>query len=256
MSLLPIMSLRTAPLTRPLALPRALPSPFLRSASTAPPPPRTPVEPTTFSDKSAPRQVHMRPELIRGMPGAPGGVLGAGPYGTVPRKKSEVPRRAEGGEESFSGPSRPRMMYERPGGRDLPKARSVIPFVLGLGLLGLGWGIFVLQATNAERLASSVTKQVSFQLRNSHEVVAMLGENVTLVDNWWSLNQPWISGTINLMQGRVDLSFRIKGDKAYATVYFTSIRPQEYGSWRIVRYKVIRDDGEVVRLEDKVVRTT
>lgn len=57
------------------------------------------------------------------------------------------------------------------------------------------------------------------------------------------------------------------------TVYFTSIRPQEQGAWRIgkflvhfsssfhlstntrsVRYKVIADDGQVIRLEDQAIR--
>ena len=33
-----------------------------------------------------------------------------------------------------------------------------------------------------------------------HPLIAVLGD-------------PWISGTVNIMQGRVDLKFRVKGDK-------------------------------------------
>lgn len=156
--------------------------------------------------------------------------------------------------EAFEGPSKPRLIYERPGGRELPKVRGTAPFVIALGLLGLGWGLFILHATNSERLSSSVLRQATFQLRNSKEVIALLGENVRLVEEWWALGAPWISGTINLMQGRVDLSFRIRGSKGAGTVYFTSIRPQEQGAWRIVRYKVIADDGQVIRLEDQAIR--
>lgn len=36
-----------------------------------------------------------------------------------------------------------------------------------------------------ERLASSVMRQVQFQLRNSKEVAAVLGDGVRLADNWW-----------------------------------------------------------------------
>jgi hypothetical protein len=35
------------------------------------------------------------------------------------------------------------------------------------------------------------------------------------------------------MQGRVDLKFRIHGDREAGTLYFTSIRPKQEGAWRI-----------------------
>ncbi|WVO13263.1 hypothetical protein L204_100876 [Cryptococcus depauperatus] len=212
-------------------------------ASQSPPPPSQ--EPTTYSSKALPRQLHEHPEIPRGMP----------PLSQKKRATSgPMYRQVEA--EAFSGPSKPRLLYERPsaGRRELPKLKSILPFAMALGLLGLGWGLFILHATNSERLASSVLRQVTFQLRNSKEVIAVLGENVRLVDDWWTLGSPWISGTINTMQGRVDLSFRMKGDKAAGTVYFTSIRPQEHGAWRIVRYKIIADDGEVIRLEKTGMR--
>lgn len=56
------------------------------------------------------------------------------------------------------------------------------------------------------------------------------------------------------MQGRIDLKFRMHGDKDEGTVYFTSIRPQQSAPWRIVRYKLIADSGEQLRLEDKFVK--
>ena len=59
---------------------------------------------------------------------------------------------------------------------------------------------------------------------------------------------------INLMQGRIDLKFRMHGDKGDGTVYFTSIRPQQSAPWRIVRYKLIADNGEQLRLEDKFTK--
>lgn len=40
--------------------------------------------------------------------------------------------------------------------------------------------------TTAERLASSVVRQVTFQLRNSADLSEALGEHVKLETNWWS----------------------------------------------------------------------
>ncbi|TYJ59195.1 hypothetical protein B9479_000184 [Cryptococcus floricola] len=216
--------------------------------------PSTPT-PEIFSSKATPRETLHRPEAFRGMPSSgrtvnPNGAFDANnPHkgkifmGVDPKSKEEV-------YEAFNGPSKPRLIYERPGGRDLPKAKSVVPFVVALGLLGLGWGLFILHATNtgkscvfialpgtnaiAERLSSSVLRQVTFQMRNSPDVMSLLGDNVKLVEEWWALGSPWISGTINLMQGRVDLSARLKGER--------------------LRYKVIADDGTVLRLEDKAGR--
>ncbi len=103
-----------------------------------------------------------------------------------------------------------------------------------LGLVGLGaWGLFILYATNNERYSSSVVRQVSFQLRNSPEVAALLGDHVRFSRNYWGFGEPWIAGGINLMQGRIDVKFRMRGDKQEGTVYFTSIRPTQGAPWRI-----------------------
>lgn len=210
------------------------------------------IQPTTFSEKSAPRQVHERPEKLRGM-GPSSGQFWAKPGEGAGSNSGGGPGRPGPAAEQFGGPSRPRLVYDRPGERELPKLKARWPLYLGFGLAGVGaWAAFVLWATNAERLASSVLRQVTFQLRNSAEVAAALGDNVRLEDSVGGFGPPWISGSINNMQGRVDLSFRVTGSHGAGTVYFTSIRPKQEGAWRIVRYKIITDSGETVRLEDRV----
>jgi hypothetical protein len=42
------------------------------------------------------------------------------------------------------------------------------------------------KTNGTERLASSVVRQVTFQLRNSAELSEALGEHVKLETNWWS----------------------------------------------------------------------
>lgn len=70
-------------------------------------------------------------------------------------------------------------------------------------------------------------RSLTFHLRNSDTVRAVLGTRVKLEEPWYGehpinrlipslktvLGDPWISGNVNTMQGRVDLSFRVTGDK-------------------------------------------
>jgi cytochrome c oxidase assembly factor 1 len=52
--------------------------------------------------------------------------------------------------------------------------------------LGLSWFIIGIKTNGTERLASSVVRQVTFQLRNSADLSEALGEHVKLETNWWS----------------------------------------------------------------------
>lgn len=95
------------------------PLPLRRSAtfrhlSTQPPP-------TSFTAKASPRQTLSHPEELRGMPPHT-------PRTAVNKGKVDIGDRGKGRAEkevfeAFEGPSRPRLIYERPGGRELPKVR-------------------------------------------------------------------------------------------------------------------------------------
>ena len=98
------------------------PPPLSSSASTSAS--RKPIEPTTFADKSSPRQVYERPEQSRGMPPA------SAPSFSKPLTSASAAAAGAGKpvkemtlEEAFSGPSRPRLVYAVPSRkpRDLPR---------------------------------------------------------------------------------------------------------------------------------------
>ncbi|KAG8718854.1 hypothetical protein FRC09_012011 [Ceratobasidium sp. 395] len=115
---------------------------------------------------------------------------------------------------TFDAPSKPRVVHERPVPKDLPVIRSRAPALIALGVLGISaWAGFILYATNQERLASSVTRQVLTQLRASPEVAAVLGRGVSAEPTWWMLGQPYVDGAVNLLQGKVDISLRVKGSE-------------------------------------------
>jgi len=118
------------------------------------------------------------------------------------------------------------------------------------------WGAFILHATNQERLSSSVVQHIvaALQNPNNSKIVETLGEGVALEPVWYMLGEPWIAGGINLLQGKVDVSFRIRGTKGSGTVYFSSIRKTKGSPFTLLRFKLIRDDGEVVWLNDTTVQ--
>lgn len=81
-----------------------------------PPPPADRPKPTVFSAKSSPQQIHNRPEMIRGMPAGstPSWAKGGGPVPAYTRTERG---------DNFAGPSKPRLVYERPGEKELPKLK-------------------------------------------------------------------------------------------------------------------------------------
>ncbi|KAG9090254.1 hypothetical protein FS749_000701 [Ceratobasidium sp. UAMH 11750] len=148
---------------------------------------------------------------------------------------------------TFDAPSKPRVVHERPQPKELPVIRSRAPALIALGILGVSaWAGFIIYATNQERLASSVTRQVLAQLRASPEVEAILGRGVGAEPTRWMLGQPYVDGAVNLLQGKVDISLRVKGSNGAGTVYFTSIRKEKGQPFTILRYKLICDNGVVL----------
>jgi len=68
----------------------------------------------------------------------------------------------------------------------LPRFNSRLPLYIAMATLGLGaWGLFLLHATNSERLASSPLRQITYELRNDERVKEVLGDRVRYAQNWW-----------------------------------------------------------------------
>jgi len=150
----------------------------------------------------------------------------------------------------FSSVAKPGVYYERPRSkRDLPVVESQWRALVALGLAGIaGWGVFLLYATNQERLSSSVVRQILINLRQSDLVLGALGDSARPEPAWYLNGDPWIDGSINTLQGNIDISFRVKGSKGAGTLYFTSIRREKGQPFTILRFKIICDDGKIINL--------
>ncbi|PWN50466.1 DUF1783-domain-containing protein [Violaceomyces palustris] len=128
------------------------------------------------------------------------------------------------------------------------------PILLLAALIAIGsWSTFASFATNKERLSSSVFRSVLIQLKDSEEVKRTLGDPVMLVPS--TFGDPWVSGSVNMMQGKVDISFKIQGPKDTGTAYFTSIRREQNKSFEVLRFLLVTDSGENVSLLSQVGRT-
>ncbi|KZT71248.1 DUF1783-domain-containing protein [Daedalea quercina L-15889] len=147
---------------------------------------------------------------------------------------------------NFTEASKPKQYYRRPE-RDLPPLEKRWPILLAFATVGVSvWGLFLAWSENQEKLSSSVMRQIMDTIRGSAELREVLGEAIRPEPVWWLNGDPWINGSIRLMQGNVDLSFRLKGHERAGTLYFTSIRKAKGEPFTILRFKVIADDGTTV----------
>ncbi|KAK0195804.1 cytochrome oxidase complex assembly protein 1-domain-containing protein [Armillaria mellea] len=146
--------------------------------------------------------------------------------------------------EMFSDTSRPRPF------RELPRIKRRWPAILALSVVGVAaWGVFYSYATNQQKISSSVFKQVLRTAREDEGLRDVLGEALRPQPEWWLNGEPRVLGAINILQGHVDLSFRIRGSKGSGTVYFTSVRREKGIPYEILRFKVITDSGTVVNVD-------
>ncbi|KAK0486201.1 cytochrome oxidase complex assembly protein 1-domain-containing protein [Armillaria novae-zelandiae] len=164
--------------------------------------------------------------------------------------------------EMFSDTSRPRPF------RELPRIKRRWPAILALSVVGVAaWGVFYSYATNQQKISSSVFKQVLRTAREDQGLRGALGEALRPQPEWWLNGEPRVLGAINILQGHVDLSFRIRGSKGVislspslfdsppycflgsGTVYFTSVRREKGIPYEILRFKVIADDGTVLNVD-------
>ncbi|GAA5970656.1 hypothetical protein JCM11641_007388 [Rhodosporidiobolus odoratus] len=125
--------------------------------------------------------------------------------------------------------------------------KSRTPLYLAIAAISaLAWAAFLAYATNAERANSSVVRSLAFQLRSWPAAREFLGEGVKIEPVVGDLVR--IKGSINMLAGRIDVQFRVRGSKAGGIASFTSIRRGKAGRFEVLRWKITRDDGAVLDL--------
>lgn len=77
---------------------------------------------------------------------------------------------------------------------------------------------------NYQKTSSSVVSSTLYALRTNPEARQILGDEI-----YFANQIPWISGEINQLHGRVDISFWVKGTKKKGLMRFKSVRRTRMG---------------------------
>ena len=56
-------------------------------------------------------------------------------------------------------------------------------------------------------------RRILSELRESEDVRTVLGDAVRPEPTWYLNGSPWVSGSVKMLQGNIDVSFRVKGHK-------------------------------------------
>lgn len=113
-------------------------------------------------------------------------------------------------------------LLRRDPSRDLPSLSSLSPTRRWLTTLPLFIAILTASALgifNFQKVNSPVITATLYGLRTNPVVRERLGDEVYFASRW-----AWVWGTINLVQGRVDVRFRVKGTRGAGMCRFRARR--------------------------------
>jgi cytochrome c oxidase assembly factor 1 len=77
---------------------------------------------------------------------------------------------------------------------------------------------------NYQKSSSSTVNSILYALRTNDTSRQMLGDEI-----YFATKVPWISGELNQLHGKIDISFWVKGNKAKGKVRFVSVRKRRAG---------------------------
>lgn len=109
---------------------------------------------------------------------------------------------------------------ERRADRELPSLNKGRGWLYSLPIFIVATGAGMLGIFNYQKSSSSVVNSTLYALRTSTQARDILGDEI-----YFAQQIPWISGEMNQLHGRIDISFWVKGTKAQGKMRFRSIRP-------------------------------
>ncbi|PWY63546.1 DUF1783-domain-containing protein [Aspergillus heteromorphus CBS 117.55] len=142
--------------------------------------------------------------------------------------------------KSNSGP-----LMERRADRELPSITEERRWIRTLPIFAVVVGAAMLGIFNYQKSSSSVVSSTLYALRTSPRAREILGDEI-----YFAQKIPWISGEMNQLHGRIDISFWVKGTKGQGKMKFRSIRPDRISYFRTEEWSLEIEDGTVVQLLD------
>jgi cytochrome c oxidase assembly factor 1 len=105
--------------------------------------------------------------------------------------------------------------------------------------------VSVLVFFNYQKQESSVVTSTLYALRTNPMVREELGDEI-----YFASKYPWISGEINQVHGRIDISFNVKGTKRQGKVRLRCKRKGRGGLYSTQEWSLTMDDGRKFELYD------
>ncbi|KAI3327962.1 DUF1783-domain-containing protein [Xylariaceae sp. AK1471] len=135
-------------------------------------------------------------------------------------------------------------LMERRPDRELPNVegfRWLRTFPIFLALIALSSvAIF-----NYQKLSSPVVASSLYALRTNKKARELLGDEI-----YFKHQIPWISGEMNQLRGRIDISFSVKGKRSTGVMRFASVRPSAKAMFETTEWSLEMPDGTRVDLLD------
>ncbi|KAG4432625.1 hypothetical protein IFR05_011878 [Cadophora sp. M221] len=114
-----------------------------------------------------------------------------------------------------------------------------IPIFLVI-LISSTLGIF-----NYQKSSSSVVSSTMYALRTSPKAREYLGEEI-----YFKSQMPWIWGEMNMLHGKINIHFAVKGQAASGTMRFKSHRLGRQGMFVTTEWSLETEEGEKIDLLD------
>lgn len=127
-------------------------------------------------------------------------------------------------------------LLERRADRELPTLNTSKGWLKTLPIFVVAVGTAILGIFNYQKSSSSVVSSTLYALRTSARAREILGDEI-----YFAQQIPWISGELNQLHGRIDISFWVKGTKGQGKMRFRSVRPH-----RMSYVSAFRGPGEIL----------
>ncbi|KAI0186585.1 cytochrome oxidase complex assembly protein 1-domain-containing protein [Xylaria flabelliformis] len=98
---------------------------------------------------------------------------------------------------------------------------------------------------NYQKLSSPVVASTLYALRTNKRARELLGDEI-----YFKHQIPWISGEMNQLRGRIDISFAVKGTRTTGVMRFASIRPSARAMFETTEWSLETADGTRIDLLD------
>ncbi|KAK2748698.1 hypothetical protein FQN57_000279 [Myotisia sp. PD_48] len=137
-------------------------------------------------------------------------------------------------------------LLSRRADRELPSIQSQRKWLRSIPIFLAVIGAATLGMFNYQKSSSSVVNSTLYALRSSPTARKLLGDEI-----YFAQKIPWISGEMNQLHGRIDISFKVKGTRAQGRMRFKSTRESRLGYFRTQIWSLELEDGTLVQLLDE-----